>query len=177
MWRPQDAPRLFDLLRRPEVTRWFGEAARTPLTDVEQARQRIEQWALAHADPLGTWAVVAPDRSEPVGSVLLFPAPNALHGEVEVGWYLHPDAEGHGYATAAARRAVRLAFAAGHRQVWALTHPENTRSRATATRAGMRDLGIVDGLWHDGVSRLFLAEHPGGPVWDADEPGDLSRSR
>lgn len=158
LWRPEDAPRLFDLLRRPEVTRWFGESSRAPLTHLEQALQRIEQWALTFDGHLGTWAVLAPDRADPVGSVLLFGAPHALHGEVEVGWYLHPDAQGHGYAAAAAALAVRGAFAAGHHEVWALTHPDNHRSRATARRAGMRDLGVVDGLWHDGTSQLFVAE-------------------
>ncbi|WP_432542121.1 GNAT family N-acetyltransferase [Kineococcus sp. SYSU DK002] len=158
LWHPEEAPRLFDLLRRPEVTRWFGESARAPLTHVDQARARIAQWALDFDAPLGTRAVVTPDRAEPVGSVLLFHAPNALHGEVEVGWYLHPDAVGHGYAAAAAAAAVREARAAGHHEVWALVHPENQRSRATATRAGLRDLGLVQGLWHDGPSQLFVTD-------------------
>jgi RimJ/RimL family protein N-acetyltransferase len=166
LWRPREAPRLFDLLSRPEVTRWFGPSSRAPLTEVDQALQRIEQWALSSEPPLGTRAVVTADRSEPVGSVLLFTAPNALHGEVEVGWYLHPDAVGHGYAAAATRRAVADAFAAGHHEVWALTHPDNHRSRATAARAGMVDLGVVEGLWHVGTSRLFVASR---------EPLDPSR--
>jgi RimJ/RimL family protein N-acetyltransferase len=157
LWRPNEAPRLFDLLGRSEVTRWFGPSSRAPLTDVDQARQRIEDWALTADPPLGTRAIVTPDRSEPVGSVLLFPAPHALHGEVEVGWYLHPDAVGRGYATAATRLALADAFAAGHDEVWALTHPGNHRSRATAARVGMVDLGTVEGLWHEGTSQLFLA--------------------
>ncbi|WP_432563649.1 GNAT family N-acetyltransferase [Kineococcus sp. SYSU DK003] len=156
LWRPQEAPRLFDLLSRVEVTRWFGSASRAPLTDVEQARQRITQWALDFDEPLGTRAIVAADRAAPVGSVLLFRAPNALHGEIEVGWYLHPDATGRGYAAAGARQAVLEAFAAGHPEVWALTHTDNHPSRATAARIGMRDLGVVDGLWHEGPSQLFV---------------------
>ena len=154
-WRPQEADRLFDLLRRTEVTRWFGESSRAPLRHVEEAAERIERWARSTA-PLGTWAVTAPGRPEPLGSALLFEAPNALHGEVEVGWYLHPDAVGHGYAAAAARRAARNAFAAGVPEVWALTSVDNLRSRATCARVGMRDLGVVDGLWHDGRSQLFV---------------------
>lgn len=157
LWHPREAPRLFDLLRREEVIRWFGETGRVPLADVEEARARIERWAIDFEDPLGTRAIVTGDRVEPVGSVLLFAAPNALHGEIEVGWYLHPDAVGHGYAAAAARQAVQEAFAAGHEEVWALTHTDNHRSRATAGHVGLRDLGVVDGLWHDGPSQLFVA--------------------
>jgi RimJ/RimL family protein N-acetyltransferase len=158
LWHPEEAPRLFDLLRRPDITRWFGENSRAPLTSVDEARARIEQWALAWTEPLGTRAIVTPDRAEPVGSVLLFPAPNALHGEVEVGWYLHPDAVGHGYAAAAALAAAHEVFATGHEEVWALTHTHNDRSRATAARIGMRDLGVVDGLWHDGESQVFVLQ-------------------
>lgn len=161
-WRPEEAERLYDLLRRNEVIQWFGEAARVPLAEVTQARHRIEQWALTAQPPLGTRAIVTPDRLEPVGSVLLFTAPNSEHGEVEVGWYLHPDAVGHGYAAAAALTAVHDAFDAGHDEVWALTHTHNLRSRATATRIGMRDLGVVDGLWHDGRSQLFVISGPSG---------------
>jgi RimJ/RimL family protein N-acetyltransferase len=157
-WRPEEAGRLFDLLRRPDVVRWFGETARVPLTDADEARQRIEHWALSADPPLGTRAIVTADRLDPVGSVLLFTAPNADNGELEVGWYLHPDAVGHGYAAAGARRAVEDAFAVGYREVWALTHVDNHASRATAARIGMRDLGVVEGLWHDGRSQLFVAE-------------------
>lgn len=158
LWHPREAPRLYDLLRRPEVIGWFGETGRIPLVDVEEARTRIERWAIDADEPLGTRAIVTHDRVEPVGSVLLFTAPNALHGELEVGWYLHPDAVGHGYAAAAARRAVQEAFGAGYEEVWALTHTHNHRSRATAERIGMRDLGVVDGLWHDGESQVFVTE-------------------
>jgi len=158
LWHPDEAPRLFDLLGRPDVTQWFGENSRKPLDDVDEARSRIEQWALAWEEPLGTRAIITPDRAEPVGSVLLFPAPNSLHGEIEVGWYLHPDAVGHGYAAAGALAAAGDVFATGREEVWALTHTHNARSRATALRMGMRDLGVVDGLWHDGESQLFVLE-------------------
>ena len=176
LWRPSEAPRLFDLLSRPEVTRWFGENSRAPLTEVDQALQRIEDWALGGEPPLGARAVVTPDRAEPVGTVLLFPAPHALHGEIEVGWYLHPDAVGHGYAAAATRRAIADALAAGHDEVWALTHPDNHRSRATAVRAGMVDLGDVEGLWHDGPSRLFVAGRT-APPRPARSAGDAGQDR
>ncbi|MGI4896507.1 MAG: GNAT family N-acetyltransferase [Janthinobacterium lividum] len=155
-WHPDEAARLFDLLSRSEVTQWFGEASRAPLTEVDEAAARIASWATGNGPLLGTRAITVAGRAEPVGTVLLFHAPNADHDEVEVGWYLHPDAVGHGYAAAAARTAIREAFATGIDEVWALTHVHNTRSRATCARIGMRDLGVVDGFWHDGESELFV---------------------
>ena len=41
--------------------------------------------------------------------MLFKPLPNGV-GEVEVGWHLHPDSWGHGYATEAAGALLRWAF-------------------------------------------------------------------
>ncbi len=62
---------------------------------------------------------------------------------VEVGWRLHPDHWGHGYATEAARASLKHGFGPGGLdEIVALTTTVNTRSQAVMERIGMtRDLG------------------------------------
>ncbi|GAA4726824.1 hypothetical protein GCM10023350_07020 [Nocardioides endophyticus] len=48
------------------------------------------------------WAAERKADGVVVGTVLLLTLPNDEHGEVEIGWHLHPDAWGQGYACEAA---------------------------------------------------------------------------
>ncbi len=64
--------------------------------------------------------------------------------EVEVGWHLHPDAWGNGYATEAATAAVTDAFARGLERVIAVTHLDNHASQAVCRRLDMRHLGLTN---------------------------------
>ena len=58
---------------------------------------------------------------------------------IEVGWRLAPDAWGHGYATEAAREAVRFGFEdAGLDEIVSFTVPGNVRSQRVMERIGMR---------------------------------------
>jgi RimJ/RimL family protein N-acetyltransferase len=61
---------------------------------------------------------------------------------VEVGWRLHPDQWGHGYATEAAAASLRFGFdEAGLAEIVAFTTTLNTRSQAVMERIGMtRDI-------------------------------------
>ena len=62
---------------------------------------------------------------------------------VEVGWRLHPDHWGHGYATEAAAAALDFGLGpAGLDEIVAFTAATNTRSQAVMARLGMtRDAG------------------------------------
>ena len=72
--------------------------------------------------------------------MLLKPLPDGV-GEFEVGWHLHPDSWGHGYATEAARAVVQQAFEDGLPEVYAVVRPGNERSVAVCRRLGMDPLG------------------------------------
>ena len=57
---------------------------------------------------------------------------------VEVGWRLHPDWWGHGYATEGAAAALRFGFEEGGlEEIVAFTTTLNTRSQAVMVRIGM----------------------------------------
>ena len=78
----------------------------------------------------GIWIITDHTRSR-LGNLLLKPVRLSAGGrpsvpvDVEVGWHLHPDAWGNGYATEAARAAVADAFSRGLHRVIAITHPHN----------------------------------------------------
>jgi RimJ/RimL family protein N-acetyltransferase len=60
-----------------------------------------------------------------------------LAAEVEVGWRLHPDAWGHGYATEAGHAALAAAPSLGLTRIIAVIDPANTPSLAVAGRLGL----------------------------------------
>ncbi|MBA8793863.1 RimJ/RimL family protein N-acetyltransferase [Friedmanniella endophytica] len=157
-WRSDEADVLFAILSRPEVTVWLGEQSRRPMASVAEAAARIDTWAgiCAAAGPDGVWAIEEVATGRPVGTVLLMLVPEDTAGERELGWYLHPDAFGRGFATDAARLVTAHAAAAGIEEVWAQTHVDNVASGRVAARLGMTDLGVVDGLWREGPSRLYV---------------------
>ncbi|WBB81916.1 GNAT family N-acetyltransferase [Micromonospora sp. WMMD882] len=163
---PTDVARFYDIYSRPEVVRWFGGARDLPLTDPEQALDRVRGWQGSYSPDgrYGLWAVElrAGDRDAPaeagppgggqggvggglvVGTALVKP----LRGrdmepvdQIEVGWHLHPDSWGNGYATEAARALVAREFAAGTRRVHAVVLPGNEPSMAVARRLGMTHVG------------------------------------
>ncbi|WP_428961443.1 GNAT family N-acetyltransferase [Micromonospora fluostatini] len=145
---PTDLARLYDMYSRPEVARFLGTSANLPLTDPAQVLDRLAWWRERHADHgdrYGTWAIEVRDSGLAVGTALLKPLPgrdeSQLTDDIEVGWHLHPDSWGHGYATEAARALVDRELATGTPVVHAVTHPENTASMAVARRLGMTHIG------------------------------------
>jgi RimJ/RimL family protein N-acetyltransferase len=154
-WRADEAPRLLDILSRIEVVKWLGDGEPVLMKDLEEARARIERFAARSAEPpLGVWAIERRSDGLALGTVLLLTLPEAEHGEVEIGWHLHPDSWGHGYASEAARAVLGHAFAAGLPEVLAVTHLDNWPSQGVARKIGMTDQGVVE-KWYDDPSRLF----------------------
>jgi RimJ/RimL family protein N-acetyltransferase len=74
--------------------------------------------------------------------------------DVEIGWHLHPDAWGHGYATEAAEAVLDDAFSRGLAKVLAVIDPDNSASRAVCQRLGMTHLGRTT-RYYDTPNELF----------------------
>ena len=92
----------------------------------------------------GLWAIEVPSVARFIGYVGLWPADFLPSGPaVEVGWRLAREHWGHGYATEAAREALRFGFeVVGLDEIVSFTVPQNARSRAVMERIGLvRDLG------------------------------------
>jgi RimJ/RimL family protein N-acetyltransferase len=121
------------------------------VTTLEIARERLrfgEERVAGLPPPMGLWAIVPvnADRDEPVGTLMLMPLEDAAGptDQVEIGWHLHPDHQGRGYATEAANAVLDAAAAAGLEEVLALTDLDNEPSQRVALRLGMEDEGTSD---------------------------------
>ncbi|GGQ75867.1 GNAT family N-acetyltransferase [Couchioplanes azureus] len=166
-WREDDLPAYFEIYSRWEIMRWLGPQPRRVVADLEEARQRLARRREREAGlplPYGLWALVVADATgrwsaDPVGTVLLLPLQDAsgTTGEVEIGWNLHPDHQGRGLVTEAARALLGAAAEAGLTSVLAVTDPDNTASQAVARRLGMRDEGLTD-RWFSTTTRQFRWE-------------------
>jgi RimJ/RimL family protein N-acetyltransferase len=149
-WCDDDAGFVLDLCSRWEVQRWVGAAPRL-LEDLDDARATIARWR-GHDDGLrGVWSVRRREDGAPLGTLLLIgilasgaDRPLRPSGETEIGWYVHPDHWGQGYATEAAGLVLRHGFEGGLEQILAVTYPQNTASRAVCTRLGMHHAGQTD---------------------------------
>ncbi len=153
-------------MRRPEVTSWLGDSA--SWRDVDQARERIEAVADRLEPPRASLAIVPNDTGVPVGTILAGKLGDT--DEVEIGWWLHPDAHGHGWATEAAAAIHDRAVALGTPRVWAGMWPHNAASAAVCRRIGMTELGVLVDPWYGTVTyplgRFFC-------TWPSDvAPGD-----
>jgi len=148
-----DVDRIFDTYSRWEVARWLGATPRA-LTAREEADAAVDRWAgRASADGrFGVWAIEVRDTGALAGTVLLVNLPDSE--EIEVGWHLHPDSWGYGYATEAARGAIAKGFTEGLDEIFAVVRPDNERSLAVCRRLGMTHLGSSD-RWYDQALELF----------------------
>lgn len=144
-----DVAAAYDVYRRPEVMRWLGAAAE-PWPSLDAARARLTRWTgIGDERPgYGMWAIVPDGVDRPVGTVLLVPLPDSagqVTDDIEVGWHLHPDHWGHGYATEAAKAVLRHAFAdLGLARVNAVAYPENSASFNVMRRLGLTPHGQTD---------------------------------
>jgi RimJ/RimL family protein N-acetyltransferase len=162
-WDESDVAAFFDLYSRDEVARWLGAHPRRPLATVAEARERLDRWREHERDlsaPFGLWAIVlraggAP-QGHPVGTLLLLPLSddNGPTGLVEVGWHLHPQYQGQGLVTEAARAVLDLAGKAGIDQVLAITDVDNGPSQRVAERLGMTDEGVTE-RWFGLTARQY----------------------
>jgi RimJ/RimL family protein N-acetyltransferase len=110
----------------------------------------------------------------------------AVGTQAEIGWVLHPDHVGHGYATEAVRGIIQVCFdQLGVRRVVAVCFAANTTSWRLMERVGMRreQHTVLDALhrsgeWMDGYGYALLADEwraragqpfaSEGPARDAD---------
>jgi RimJ/RimL family protein N-acetyltransferase len=151
---PEDLARLDDIYGRDEVTRWLGGPSRLSSAEL------VARWAAVSAadERFGCWAIEPLAGRPPAGTVLFKPLPNGV-GEVEVGWHLHPDSWGHGYATEAARAVIERGFALGLPEVYAVVRPGNAASMAVCRRLGMAPLGRLR-RWYDVELEAFRLMAP-----------------
>jgi RimJ/RimL family protein N-acetyltransferase len=154
-----DAERVLDIHSRLDVIRWLSDPPYVPMADLDEARTWLANWAsLPEGGPYDVGlAIEVKETGAMVGAVMIVPEPNANYDERQIGWHLHPDAVGYGYATEAAAALLDDAFGRGLDEIWCGMFPDNAPSAAVAERLGLRPLGVVPDPWYEGEGRLFFA--------------------
>ncbi|MFF1879776.1 GNAT family N-acetyltransferase [Leifsonia sp. NPDC058230] len=164
-WRSEDAAFVYDLYSRWAVQRYIGREPKV-MEDPEQAHALIRRLRSTEDPTLGYWAVEAVATGELVGTVMLqgirLSGTQGPSDEIEIGWHFHPDAWGHGYATAAAKLVLQHGFESGLDRIIAVAHPENLASHRICLRLGMTDEGPTT-RYYDTECELFTAAPPHVP--------------
>lgn len=137
--RHAHTPGLAEVNADAEVMRYINDGV--PFTRVESgiaSDRAAEHW---HTYGFGLWAVIERTTERMIGFAGLS-HPLWLPGKeraVEVGWRLHRNVWGRGYATEAGRAGLAYGFDRLElAEIIALVHPHNLRSAAVAHRLGMR---------------------------------------
>lgn len=136
-YREADRSDFAALNGHPDVGAWLASAL-----DRAQSDALMDRWnADIDQRGFGFWGAERKSDGRLVGAVGLLvmgedlPAP----GAIELGWRMHPDAQGAGLATEGARAARDWAFAnLDMDEVVAITAQTNVRSRAVMEKLGMR---------------------------------------
>jgi RimJ/RimL family protein N-acetyltransferase len=140
-WTVDDAGAALGAYGNAEVARWLTPAMdRVP--DLAAMRLVLQHWVAEDArmtPPAGRWAIERQSDGGIIGGATLLPLPP--DEEYEMGWQLHREAWGQGYATEAGLAIARWAFEQGIEQVIALLRRPNTRAAATVRRIGMEWVG------------------------------------
>lgn len=144
-WRIEDADAALGIYGDEGVARWLSPAMdRVP--DINAMRLVMQQWigeAARLAPPRGRWAIERREDQRLIGGAVVLPLPPGDE-DFEMGWQLHPDVWGKGYATEAGHALARWAFSEGLEEVLAVARPANARAEATALRIGMEWVGETD---------------------------------
>lgn len=124
-----------------EVMRYIGSGATIP-PDRDRALQAVTRWREQWDEQgFGMCSVIVRETGEYAGWVTLaVPAflPEILPA-VEIGWRLHREHWGRGYATEAAAELLRFGLSrAGLDRVVSIRHIDNARSRRVMDKLGLR---------------------------------------
>lgn len=136
-WRPEDREPFAALNADPEVAEFLPRPITREQSD--ELVDRTEAQFVEHG--YGLWAVEVPGEIPFAGFVgLSLPTFEASFMPcVEVGWRLARESWGRGFATEAARAALRFGFTeVGLDEILSFTVPANLRSRRVMERLGMQ---------------------------------------
>jgi RimJ/RimL family protein N-acetyltransferase len=164
-WRLDDDEAALRAYGDSRVARWLTPAM-DQVGDAAAMRLVLQQWVAEDArmiPPAGRWAVELREDHRLIGGATLLPL--LPDDEYEIGWQLHPDAWGHGYATETGLALAQWAFKEGIEQVIALVRPANTRALAMIRRIGMEWVGETE-KYHNLHLQVFRLR-----------PGDLTASQ
>ena len=138
-FKDDDVDDYFGVLDSPEVRRWLHIPESLDRSDAwQQMAWFVGQWELRGT---GHWALEEKKSGQFVGRAGLHRPERHDWPGVELGWILHNDYWGRGYATEAGAVAVRYGFEDLQvDKLFSCILPENHRSQAVAKRLGFEFL-------------------------------------
>ncbi|MDQ0894251.1 GNAT family N-acetyltransferase [Agromyces ramosus] len=158
-----DAADVYEYQRIPEVLRYlpWPERDRTEgyAHTAKRAAGRLlvvdDDFVVLAAELPGTRSVDDPRRDRVIGDFMIRVS-SAKHAQLELGWVLHPDFQGLGYAAEAAGAVLDFVFETlNPHRVQAFLDARNAASAALCERLGMRREATIleeeynDGEWQD----------------------------
>ncbi|GAB3500085.1 GNAT family N-acetyltransferase [Amycolatopsis cihanbeyliensis] len=141
-WRVDDAPAALTIFGHAAVARWLSPDM-DQVPDLAAMRLLLQQWIAETARmplPAGRWAMQRREDGRIIGGAILLPLPPG-NEDFEIGWQLHPEAWGQGYATEATHALAGWTFRHDVDELFAVVRPGNTRAAATVRRNGMHWVG------------------------------------
>lgn len=160
---PHDLDALHAMFGDPEVTRYLDHgplsldkvrellARILPMTRIDAQRNELRLAAELRA------------TSQVIGDFSLWRT-SVKHGQGEIGFVLHPEHQGHGYALESMRELLRIGFVeAGLHRIVGRCDAENVASAALMERLGMRREAhfrqneLIKGAWSDELVYALLA--------------------
>lgn len=140
---PADAPALFEILGDPDTMRFYPRPYNR-----DEVGEWIERQIIRYPTSSGLLALVLKDSGTLIGDCGLVWQEVEGVVEPEIGYHVHRDHQGHGYATEAARAVRDYAFttlACDH--VISMIRPENLPSRRVAEKNGLTHDRTI--FWRD----------------------------
>jgi ribosomal-protein-alanine N-acetyltransferase len=148
-WRITDAEAVYDYAKRPEATRFMLFETHRSIQDA------VDFVASAPTNPFYGYAVTIRDDDRAMGGCGLHPV--VEHKKSELGYILHPDIWGDGYATEIVRELIRFGFEELHFQrIYARADERNIASWRVMEKAGMQREAL---LRHDMIIRGEPVDH------------------
>lgn len=160
--KDQDAQALYNCFSNDQVTRYYGQDS---LTSIDQALQLVDLFAKNHAEQRGLrWGIELNGTPGLIGTIG-FNVWSPRHKRAEIGYELHPEFWGQGYASEAASAIIAYGF---HEldlsRIGAVVFIENRSSQKLLTKLGFEAEGILrryiyqDGVPHDTQVYSLLRE-------------------
>jgi RimJ/RimL family protein N-acetyltransferase len=137
-YKEDDFDALLAIQSRPDVARWLYWGPRSPDEVRESLEHKRVAATLAEDDDCVSVALIRRDTGELIGDCSIC-LRSREHRQGEIGFIVHPDHQGQGFATEAARALLELCFVDLdlHRVIGRL-EARNTASAGVLERIGMR---------------------------------------
>src|SRR6266702_7379647 len=161
-YAPGDFDALLAIESRPDVNRYLYSEPRSGAEVRGVLERKLAETSLADEGDTLAVAVVLRATGAMIGGCILHWT-SREHGLGEIGFVLHPDHHGHGYATEAARPLLEFGFAAvGLHRIIGRLEARNAASARVLEKLGMRREALlienefVKGEWQSELDYAIL---------------------